>query len=194
MIRTVQSRLRWGSPSILQLKLRRVSLLGDGWRKAGNHVRSCSKGARDPLGFQDHKIRRLGSDFENEGLENCGDRTRVDDSKVQICILCGNGNTIPISLSGSEGIFRSQPGLAAVSLPYNMRVPPPAGYVSLANIAELECSGHGRASIVNQRAFDWTLRRSLSLAEAQVGRVNSGGLILTAYKRSQGPSSRRPQQ
>ena len=135
--------------------------------QGGNHARSFSKGARGPLGVQDHKFGRLSRYFESEGLDDFGSLAWFDDSKVQLCIiLCGNRNTIPISLRRLEGSFRPQPGLAAMCPPYNMAVPPPVGYVALANVAELD-SRHGRAI---PKSFELNFEMFASLGEARGGR------------------------
>jgi hypothetical protein len=153
-----------------------------GWRVAPheNYARGFSKSARGPLGVQDHKFGRLCRYFESEGLHNSGSGTWVDDSKVQFSVLCRNRNTISIPLSRLEGCFRSQPGLAAMRSPRDMGVPSSARYAALANVAELEFGRHCQASIVYQRALNWTFELFAVLGQRRGGgeRTNSGELGL----------------
>jgi hypothetical protein len=110
------------------------------------------------LGVQDHEFGRLSLYFESEGLHGFGSGTWFDDSKVQFIVLCRNRNTIPIPLSRLDGRFRSQPSVAAMRSPYDMDVPPSARYAALARVAVLTDVGHCRASIVYERALNWTFK------------------------------------
>jgi hypothetical protein len=150
-----------------------------GWRVAPheNYARGFSKGARGPLGVQDHKFGRLCRYLESERLHNCGSGTWVDDSKVQFSVLCRNRNTISIPLRRFEGCFRSQPGLAAMRSSRDMGFPPSARYAALANVAEFEFR-HCQASIVYQRGLNWTFELSAVLGQRWDGgeRLKRAGL------------------
>ena len=126
------------------------------------------------MGIQDLKFGRLSLYFESERLDSFGSGTWFDDSKIQFVVLGRNGNTIPIPLSRLEGLFRSQPGIAAMRSPYDMNVPPSARYVALARVAVLTDVRHCRASIVYERVLNlnWTFKM---LAVAEQHRGGDGG-------------------